>query len=72
MIGFIRVSDIPKMLVGFVVGIVLTGGFLAVLARFPNLPKHLPEWFFPVVLVLIFWASYTAGEYIWERIDRRR
>jgi hypothetical protein len=70
MIGFIRVSDIPKMLVSFVVGIVLIGGFFWVLASFPNLLK-LPEWVFIGIMLLILWVSFSAGEYIWERIRDR-
>jgi hypothetical protein len=50
------------------VGCALLGGFFFVLERFPNLMKHLPEWAFMGVMLLIIWASYAAGKYIWERI----
>jgi hypothetical protein len=72
MIGFIRVADIPKMLIGFVVGLILLGALFGVLMSFPGLLRHTPEWVFMLAFFSIIGVSYTCGERIWEWIESRR
>jgi hypothetical protein len=71
MIGFIRIADIPKMLVGFVVGVILFGAFLLILREFPSLMRHTPEWVLIGAVLLVLWASFELGDYIWERVSAR-
>jgi hypothetical protein len=69
MIGFIRIADILKMLIGLLVGILLFGGFALAMESFPDLRRRTPEWVFAVAILLIFWAAIESGEPIWEWIQ---
>lgn len=72
MIGFIRVADIPRALLGFAVGIVLLGVFFFVpMIAFPNLLKRTPEWLAGVVFFSLIGAGYAIGSRIWARMHSR-
>ncbi len=72
MIGFIYVRDIPKIIVSLVVAVLLlwgvVGGALSI-PGFPELVRRAPEWVDLAIVLLLFWASMVAGNYIWELID---
>ncbi|MGB0125179.1 MAG: hypothetical protein WA419_02575 [Silvibacterium sp.] len=68
MIGFLRVADIPKLLIAFVVGGIL---LVAVGSLFEHFHAHgrLAAVLFLAALAGIFSFSYWAGGAIWERIQ---
>ena len=68
MIGIIRVSEIPKMLISLLAGIALIGGYIAILAHFPRL-AHLPEGVLLVLFLLLLWASFAIGDYVWQWVE---
>lgn len=71
MIGFIRVADIPKALLGFVIGIGLLGAFFFLpLIAFPSLINRVPEWIAMVVFFSLIGAGYAIGNRIWKRMHR--
>jgi hypothetical protein len=72
MTGFIRIADIPKIIVALVAGLLVCGAFAFRVQSFPALRKLAPEWAFMVVILLIFWAALESAEYLWERIRYRR
>jgi hypothetical protein len=72
MTGFIRIADIPKIIVGLVASLLLYGAFALIVHSFPALRKLTPEWAFLVVILLIFWAALESAEHLWERIRYHR
>ena len=69
--NFVYVRDIPKLVIGFIVGVVLLCLCVGILASFPALTMHHPELVFTGVLLFVFWAAYASGEHIWEWIEDR-
>jgi hypothetical protein len=72
MTGFIRIADIPKIVVALVTGLLLCGAFAFMVQNFPALRKLDPEWAFLVFILLIFWAALESAEHLWTRIGYRR
>jgi hypothetical protein len=72
MTTFIRIADIPKIIVGLVTSLLLCGAFAFIVQNFPALRNLAPEWAFLVVVLLILWAALESAEYLWERIRYRR
>ena len=72
MIGFIYVREIPKMIVSGAIAVLLLGGVIGgalSIPDFPELARRAPEWVDLAIVLLLFWASMAAGNYIWELID---
>jgi hypothetical protein len=70
MIGFIDRAAIPKMVIGFVVGVLVFGVGMSAVAFLPIHGNALA-----VAFLLVFAAAYMAGrwagEAIWNRIQSR-
>jgi hypothetical protein len=77
-IGFVRVSEIPKLVIAIVIGIM----FLLIVG---SLVQHFPwilDWLqdkvqedvlkvlFAVCMIAFIGGCYASGNYLWERIRR--
>lgn len=71
MIGFISVSDIPKLLISFVLAFVVLLGFVFILSVFPGLINRIPEGVFVVGFLALIAGCYWISSRIWERIQDR-
>lgn len=68
MIGSIRISDIPEVIIALVVGIILILGSVQILDRFPGLIERIPDGVYLIAFLLLAGVSYACGHYIWEWI----
>jgi len=71
MIGFIDRAAIPKMVIGFIVGVFVLVAGLCVIAFLP-IHGNLGIVLFLAVFVVAFKVGEWAGETIWTRIQSRR
>ena len=62
MIYSIRVSDIPKFIIGFAIAIALLGGLIALW----KCTGGMPDWVVYSLLASIIVVSYGAGHFIWK------
>ena len=69
MIGYIRIADVPQLIITLVVFVVLSLAFFVPLERFPDLEKAIPGSVIFGVVLLIVAASIVAGHYIWKWLD---
>ncbi len=71
MVGYIRIADVPQLIITVIVFIVLTCAFFVPLDHFPDLEKAMPTWVFAGVMLFIVAASAVAGHHIWKWLDDR-
>lgn len=62
MIYSIRIADIPKFIIGFVIGVSLLGGLIS-LWKFTG---GMPDWVVYSLLAGIIVVSSLAGHFIWK------
>ena len=62
MLYAIRVADIPKFIIGFVIGVALLGGMIS-LWKFTG---GMPDWVVYSLLAGIIVVSSVAGHFIWK------
>jgi len=70
MIGFIDRADIPKMVIGFIVGVLVLVVGLCALALLP-VHGNLGIALFLAVFVVAFKVGEWSGKAIWDRIGSR-
>lgn len=70
-IGFINVSDIPRLITSFIVGVILLGLYFWLLHSLPTALLKSMSVVWEIGFVLVLWASISGGGYIWERIRAR-
>ena len=64
MIYSIRISDIPKFIIGFVIAIALLNGLIALWKA----TGGMPEWVVYSLLAGIVVGSSVAGHFIWKAV----
>jgi hypothetical protein len=67
-IGFIRVSDIPVLIIAAIIGVPLTvAGLFALLYLFPQMPENL----FVLLAFCLVAVSYFSASYISRGLKKR-
>jgi hypothetical protein len=69
MIGYIRIADVPQLVITVIVFVILSCVFFVPLEHFPDLEKAMPGWVFIGVMLFIVTASIVAGHFIWKWLD---
>lgn len=64
MLYAIRVADIPKFIIGFVIAIVLLGGLISLWKS----TRGMPDWVVYSLLAGIIIVSSVAGHFIWKTV----
>lgn len=74
MIGFIRVADIPRLLISVLVGIVLLCLLFGLLlfAGVRKLPTSIVQLIFLCAFACVFYLSVKIGDSVWDQIEGMR
>jgi hypothetical protein len=62
MLYAIRVADIPKFIIGFVIAVALLGGLISLWKSMGGMP----DWVVYSLLAVIVVFSFVAGHFIWK------
>jgi|GEM_PF-6659179 len=71
MIGFVRISEIPLLIIAAVIGMIMIGVSLPFWGLIFHLPDPIGAIIFGAMMIAIVVVSYLLAVRVWERIEGR-
>jgi hypothetical protein len=71
MVGYIRVSEIPLLIIAVVIGMILIGVSVPLWGLIMRLPDPIGAVVFGAMIIAIIVVSYLLAARIWEHVEDR-